>query len=169
MKKKIRNVVLLSLVLLTIFSFGCGSKEVESAVITRDDARVGGSLSFVYNKDTRKIYVGGDGEVVQYSSANDTLGFEEGCRVGLKITAPNEELDLTTATFEMNDIKYSMGNFLEMVNGQPQRYFTVYPKVSKEDDTVEMSITWQEKTKRQDYKLIIVEGTKFMDKDGNIN
>ncbi len=168
MKRKIKIFLLMSLILTTVFSFGCGGRELESASITRDDARTGGSLSFVYNKDTRKIYVGGEGEVIQYSSANDALGFEEGCRVGLKITAPDEELDLSTATLEMNDIKYSMGNFLEKINDKPQRFFNIYPAVSKQDDTVEFSITWQEKTKEQKYKLIIASGTKFMNKDGEI-
>lgn len=168
MRKKVKLFVLMSLVFVAIFSSGCGKTELESASITRDDARTGGSLSFVYNADTRKIYVGGEGEVVQYSSANESLGFDEGCRVGLKITAPDEELDLSTATLEMNDIKYAMGNFLEKINDKPQRFFNIYPAVSKQDDTVEFSITWQEKTKEQNYKLIIVSGTKFMDKEGNV-
>ncbi len=168
MKKKFRIALLMFLVGVSLISFGCGKKEAESAKITRDDARVGGSLSFVYNKDKREILVGGDGEVIQYSLANDTLGFDSGCRIGLKIAAPDDKLDLSTATLKINDVRYSMGDFLEKINDEPQRFFTIFPEVSKEDDKVEFSICWSNKTKRQDYKLIIEKGTKFMDKDGNI-
>ncbi len=168
MKKKLKIFIVMSFVALSLMSFGCGKKEVESAKITRDDARVGGTLSFVYNKDTRKVKLGGDGEVVQYSDANDTLGFDEGCRIGLKITAPDTALNLETASLKMNDVRYSMGNFLEKINGEPQRFFTIYPEVSKEDNTIELSIVWGEKIKKQDYKIEIAKGTKFMDKDGNI-
>lgn len=168
MKKSFKCLIVGALVGILILSFGCGKKELESAKISRDDARVGGSLSFVYNKDKREIFVGGEGEVIQYSLANDTLGFDEGCRVGLKITAPDDKLDLSTASLKINDVRYSMGDFLEKINDEPQRFFTIYPKVSKEDDKVEFSIVWSNKTKRQDYKLVIEKGTKFMDKDGNI-
>lgn len=164
----LKYAAVMSFVVLTLFSFGCGKKAVEPASISRDDARVGGSLSFVYNKDKREIRVGGEGEVVQYSSKNDSLGFEEGCRIGLKITAPDGDFDLTTASLKMNDIRYSMGDFLSQVNGKPQRVFTIYPKVSKEDDCVKFYINWSDKTKGQDYKLIVEKGTKFMDKEGNI-
>ncbi len=168
MKNVMKFAGVMSLVMLCVFSFGCGKKGVDNATITRDDARVGGSLSFVYNKDKREVIVGGDGEIVQYSSKNDTLGFDEGCRIGLKITAPEGDFDLKTASLKMNDIRYAMGDFLTQINGEPQRFFVIYPKVSKEDDVVKFSIAWSDKTKRQDYKLIVAEGTKFMDKDGNV-
>jgi hypothetical protein len=167
--KKLKIFVLFSLVFLTIFSFGCGAQEVESASITRDDARVGGSLSFVYNSDTRKISVGGEGEVVQYSSANESLGYDEGTRVGLKITAPNEVADISSGTLSINDVRYSIKDLLVKVDGQPQRFFEIYPKVSDVDDSVEFSITWKDKTKRQDYQLCIVKGTKFMQSDGSVD
>jgi len=169
MKKSLRFVVLMLLVGVSLLSFGCGKKEVDSATITRDDARVGGSLSFVYNKDTRKVHIGGDGEVIQYSLANDTLGFDDGCRVGLKITAPDEKVDLKTASLKMNDVRYAMGDFLEQINGQPQRFFTIYPSFTEEDREVELTIVWGDKIKKQDYKIIIEKGTKFMDKEGNIS
>ncbi len=165
--KKVKIFVIF-MCLVSIFCFaGCGDKELPSASITRDDARTGGSLSFVYDKNDRIVYVGGQDEVVQFSSADETLGLSEGNRIGLKVTAPDEQLDLTTSMLEMNGVKYSSGDFLEEVNGQKQRFFNIYPLLSNKDEKVEFSITWQEGTKVQDYKIKIIEGTKFMDKEGN--
>lgn len=169
MKKCKVLVVLLCLMMVFPFiSFGCGSKEIDSASIVRDELRTGGSLSFVYDKNQRVAYVGGEDEVVQFSEADESKGLSEGCRIGLKVTAPDENLDLETATLEMNGVNYSSGNFLETINGQKQRFFNLYPLVSKEDDEIKFSVTWQDGTKQQDYKIIMVSGTKYMQKDGNV-
>lgn len=169
MKKCKVLVVLLCLMMIFPFiSFGCGSKEIDSASIVRDDLRTGGSLSFVYDKSQRVVYVGGEDEVVQFSEADESKGLSEGCRIGLKVTAPDEKLDLETATLEMNGVNYSSGNFLETINGQKQRFFNLYPLVSKEDDEIKFSVTWQDGTKQQDYKIIMVSGTKYMQKDGSV-
>ena len=169
MKKCKVLVVLLCLMMIFPFiSFGCGSKELDSASIVRDNLRTGGSLSFVYDKSQRVVYVGGEDEVVQFSEADESKGLSEGCRIGLKVTAPDENLDLETATLEMNGVNYSSGNFLETINGQKQRFFNLYPLVSKEDDEIKFSVTWQDGTKQQDYKIIMVSGTKYMQKDGNV-
>lgn len=163
------NILIFITIFLSLFSLcGCGDKDLPSAKITRDDLRTGGSLSFVYDSDQREIFVGGEDEVVQYSSADESKGLEAGCRVGLKVTAPDETLDLTNATLEMNGINYSAGTFLESVNGQLQRFFNIYPLVSKDNITIKFSVVWQDGTKEQNYTLKIVDGTKFMDKDGNI-
>ena len=160
-------------VILCIFSVlalcGCGNKELDSASIVRDDLRTGGSLSFVYDQKECIIYIGGQDEVVQYSQADETRDLDAGCRVGLKVTAPNENLDLSTATLEMNGVNYSSGSFLEKINGQRQRFFNLYPIVSPKDDRVSFSVTWQDGTEKQTYKIIIVPGTKFEDKNGNIS
>ena len=149
--------------------FGCGEKELPSAKITRDDARTGGSLSFVYDKKERTVTIGGRGEVVQYSSADETSGVEEGTRVGLKITAPDEKVDLSTATLEMNGVHYSSSNFLETINGQKQRFFEIEPLVSENDEKIELKICWAEGTKEQVYQIVIAPGTKFLDKNGEIS
>ena len=168
MKKKVKVAAVMLFVAVSLFSFGCGKKEVGSAKITRDDARVGGTLSFVYNEDKREVRIGGDGEVVQYSLANEALGFDEGCRVGLKFTAPDDKIDLSTASLKMNDVRYSMGNFLERINDEPQRFFTIYPKFSKDDREMKICVSWGDKVKKQEYKVIIEKGTMFMDKDGKV-
>lgn len=166
MKKKVFLLSILCVFMMTTLC-GCG-KNLESASVTRDEARTGGSLSFVYDKENRSIYIGGEGEVIQYSSADESRGLGEGCRVGFKVTAPNEELDLTTAKMEMNGVNYSAPDFLESIDGQLQRFFYLYPSISKEDEKVEFCVTWQDGAKEQCYKIFVVEGTKFMDKDGNV-
>lgn len=146
---------------------GC-NQELSAAKITRDDARTGGSLSFVYDAAQRTIFVGGQNEIVQFSSADEAKNLSEGNRIGIKVTAPDEKLDLSSATLNMNDVSYSSGEFLERVNDQRQRFFNIYPMFSKKDRQVSFSITWQEGTCEQHYKIIVVDGTKFLDKDGNI-
>lgn len=147
--------------------FGCG-KKLPSATIVRDDARTGGSLSFVYDKNQRTISIGGEGEVLQYVSASEEKGYEEGNRVGLKITAPDEKLDLSTAKLEMNGIAYSAGSFLETINGERQRFFEIFPIFSEDNRETCLKIVWEEGAEKQNYRITIVSGTKFMDKDGNI-
>lgn len=166
--KKIKSFAIL-MFLISIFCItGCSNKELPSAAITRDDARTGGSLSFVYDKADRVIYLGGQGEIVQFSSSNESLGLDEGNRVGLKVVAPNENLDLESSLLEMNGVSYSSGEFLETANGQKQRFFNIYPLVSKDDEKIVFSITWQEGTKTQKYEIKIIDGTKFMDNEGNV-
>ncbi|MBP3619673.1 MAG: hypothetical protein J6J24_03335 [Clostridia bacterium] len=166
MKKKVFLTMMLTLCL--FFVCGCGAKNLESASIVRDEARVGGSLSFVYDQNGKTVYIGGENEVVQYSAKDESRGLEEGNRVGLKVTAPNEKLELESATLEMNGITYSAKEFLESVEGNLQRFFYVYPYFSKNDDIVKFCVKWQDGTKEQCYKIYIVEGTRFMDKSGNV-
>ncbi|MBP3431476.1 MAG: hypothetical protein J6K39_01295 [Clostridia bacterium] len=166
--KKLKIGLLILCIFSSICLAGCGDVELEAATIVRDDARTGGSLSFVYDKNQRMIYFGGTEEVVQYSGADESRGMEEGCRVGLRVTAPNESLDLETATLEMNGIHYSSSQFLENINGQPQRFFSIYPIVNKEDEEIMFKVKWSDGTKEQEYKIVVVKGTKFMNKDGEI-
>ena len=152
----------------SIFALSGCDKDVSSAQIVRDDARTGGSLSFVYDQKERMVFFGGEDEVVQYSSADETKNLDEGCRVGLKVSAPSDVTNVENATLEMNGINYSSADFLESVNGQKQRFFNVYPSVSKEDKEVGFAVKWQDGTKKQKYKIKIEKGTKFMKKDGTI-
>ena len=164
--KKVKFFVFLSIFMLIFVEFGCASKEISSANVFRDDMRVGGSLSFVYDKNDRKIYVGGQDEVIQYSQGNEI--FDAGTRVGLKIVAPDEKLGINTAKLEMNGISYAAEDFLEKVNGTLQRYFLIYPLVSKGNSKVKFSVIWQDGVKEQSYLLQVVDGTKFMNEDGEI-
>ncbi len=166
---KMLKVVLIMLCLsCAVLASGCGDKQLPSAKITRDEARVGGSLSFVFDQNDGVVYVGGKDEYLSYTTGDESKGYAEGNRVGLKVTAPDVELDLENAVLEMNDVTYSAGDFLESVNGENQRFFYIYPSFDKKNNEVSFSITWQEGTKAQEYRVIVVEGTKFLNQNGEI-
>ncbi len=148
---------------------GCGDKALPSANIVRDDARVGGSLSFVYDKDERVITIGGKDEVLQFSSADEERGLGKGNRFGIKVIAPDEKLDLESATLKMNDQTYSSGTFLEEISGQKQRFFNLYPLFTEKDREVCFTICWQDGTEKQEYKIVVAPGTKFMNENGEIS
>ena len=157
--KKILMVVCLSCAFLLA---GCNEKELPSATIVRDDARTGGSISFVYDKHTRTVTVGGQDEIIQYSSDE----ISPGTRVGLKVTAPDENIDLSSAKLEMNDQNYT--NFMEKINDTPQRFFVIYPTLSEKDNNVSFTVTWADNTKPQTYKITVAPGTKFMSQNGEV-
>ena len=48
------------------------------------------------------FYVGGEDEYLTYTTGDESKGYAEGNRVGLKVTAPDVELDLDNAVLEMN-------------------------------------------------------------------
>lgn len=166
--KKLKGLLVFLCLTCVLLSAGCGDKELPSAKIVRDDQRTGGSLSFVYDSRDRVVYIGGEDEVIQYSTANEEKGYGEGTRIGLKVTAPDEDLDLENATLEMHGINYSSGDFLETINGQKQRFFNIYPLVSKDDKEIYFTVKWQDGTKKQEYKIVVVDGTKFMQSDGTL-
>lgn len=166
MKKKIFVLVWLCLGMMCLY--GCGTKKLDNASIVRDEARVGGSLSFVYDKGKSVVYLGGENEVVQFSAKDESRNLEAGNRIGIKVVAPDEKLDFEGASLEMNGITYSAKEFLETVGGNVQRFFYIYPYFSKDDDVVRFCVKWQDGVKEQCYKLVVVEGTKFMDEFGEI-
>ncbi len=148
-----------------ILCSGCGEKELSSANVFRDDARTGGTLSFVYDKDDRVIYIGGEDEYIQYSSADEERGLSAGNRVGLKVVAPDEKLDLNESRLEMNKVVYSGGSFLESENGEKQRFFVIKPLFSDKVREVSFKVCWQDGTKEQTYKVVVKDGTKFLEKE----
>lgn len=158
--KKVRKIALGMCFLMIFCLFGCG-KDVESAKISRDDERVGGSLSLVYDKKERLISVGGEGEVLQYSDGNIEKGYAEGNRVGLKVTCPDVDLNLENSKLMMNGRTYSVGDFYQTVDGQKQRFFNIYPAFSQDDKEVFFSIVWDKGIEEQKYKMKIVDGTIF--------
>ena len=143
---------------------GCGEKELPSAKIVRDDSRTGGSLSFVYDERDRIVYIGGKDEYIQFSAADDILGLSEGNRVGLKVFTPDESLDVSYAKLEMNGVNYNANEFMEYENGNIQRFFVIKPLFSNEVKENSFKITWEEGSKEQEYKIIVKDGTKFLEK-----
>lgn len=157
-----KRVFLVFLVLLIVFQVGCGTKSYPSANIVRDEANTGGNLSFVYDMNERKVYFGGEGEFLQYYSADEMRDLEEGYRVGLKVIAPNEVKNLEDAVLEINGTTYS--EFLEKIDGQEQNYFYIYPTFNEKSKEVNFVITWNKNAKPQKYKVILNEKTNFLER-----
>lgn len=155
--------ICLILVLCVLVLCGCEEK-MSSASITRDEAKTGGSLSFVYDMHDRTIYIGGEGEFVQYTAENISKGIESGNVIGLKIEAPNEVENVSETVVEMNGKVYK--DLAVEINGNEQRFFYFYPDLQSEDLT--FSIDWNERLKGQNYKLVLVKGTKFLDENGEV-
>ena len=161
--KNLRKIALGMCFLIVFCLFGCG-KNIESAKISRDDERVGGSLSFVYDKKERLISVGGDGEILQYCAANIEKGYDEGNRVGIKVVAPDVDFNLENSKLKMNGRTYAMGEFYQTVDGQKQRFFNLYPIFSEDDKEACFSVVWDKGIEEQKYKVKIADGTVFAQK-----
>ena len=155
-----KKVLLIFLILLSIVSTACGTKIYSSATITRDEANTGGDISFVYDEHTKNIYFGGEGEYLQYYSADEVKGLDEGYRVGIKVIAPSEVKNLEDAVLEINGNKYN--DFFEKIESQPQNYFYIYPTFSEKTKEIKFKITWTQMSKPQKYKVVLNEKTKFL-------
>ena len=156
-----KKVLLIFLILLSIVSTACGTKIYSSATITRDEANTGGDISFVYDERNRNIYFGGEGEYLQYYSADEVKGLDEGYRVGIKVIAPSEVKNLEDAVLEINGNKYN--DFFEKIESQPQNYFYIYPTFNEKTKEVNFKIKWTQMSKPQKYKVILNEKTKFLE------
>ena len=157
-----KKVLLIFLILLSIVSTACGTKIYSSATITRDEANTGGDISFIYDEHTKNIYFGGEGEYLQYYSADEVKGLDEGYRVGIKVIAPSEVKNLEDAVLEINGNKYN--DFFEKIESQPQNYFYIYPTFNENTKEVNFKITWNQSSKTQKYKVILNEKTNFLGK-----
>ncbi len=152
------------LLLITLFASGCGAESYPSAIITRDEANTGGNLSFVYDSHDRCVYFGGEGEYIQFYSGDEVKGLDEGYRVGIKVTAPNDVESVEGATLEVNGASYT--DFLEKVEGQEQNYFYIYPIFSEKTRETNFNITWNKNAKPQIYKIILKKQTNFLKGEG---
>ena len=155
-----KKVLLIFLILLSIVSTACGTKIYSSATITRDEANTGGDISFIYDEHTKNIYFGGEGEYLQYYSADEVKGLDAGYRVGIKVIAPSEVKNLEDAVLEINGNKYN--DFFEKIESQPQNYFYIYPTLSEKTKEIKFKITWTQMSKPQKYKVVLNEKTKFL-------
>ena len=155
-----KKVLLIFLILLSIVSTACGTKIYSSATITRDEANTGGDISFIYDEHTKNIYFGGEGEYIQFYSANEVSGLDAGYRVGIKVIAPSEVKNLDDTVLEVNGTSYT--DFLEKIEGQEQNYFYIYPTFSEDSRETNFKITWNKNAKPQSYKIILNEKTNFL-------
>ena len=91
-------------------------------------------------------------------------GLDEGYRVGIKVTAPNDVESVEGATLEVNGTSYT--DFLEKIEGQEQNYFYIYPTFSEDSRETNFKITWNKNAKPQSYKIILNEKTNFLKSEG---
>lgn len=169
MRKKCNFLAFFICFLMIFTLFGCNNKEIDYATLKRDDANIGGSLTFVYDSSAHIAYFGGENQVVQYYDANVLNNNTAGCRVGVKIIAPTDIKDFSKATLIMNKIEYTEGSFLETVDGEIQNFANIYPVVSPDANKIKFIIKWGDKIKEQEYEIIIVEGTLFMNEKGEVS
>ncbi len=164
MKKFLRFTSFLLFFVCCFSLYGCGGKQVSSANILRDDERTGGSLSFVYDDKNRTITFGGEGEYIQYYEKSIEKNLTEGNRLGLKVIAPKEIKDLSKTTVEMNGVTFA--DIAVKINGESQDFFNIYPLVNENTKTIKFTILWDEQVEKQEYTIIIKDGTKLLNKDG---
>lgn len=163
---KFKSLICVLLIFMAISFAGCGGKEVSSAKISRDDEMTGGSLSFIYDENSRTIFVGGEGEFIQYYEKDLSKGWESGNRIGLKIEAPSEVENLKKTTLEMNGVTFT--DMFVKIDGQQQNFFNIYPVVTETTNEIVFKITWEEEIATQTYTIKIVEGTALLDNEGNV-
>ena len=86
--------------------------------------------------------------------------------VGLKVIAPSEIKDYGKVTLEMGGQSYS--DLFQVVSGQKQNYFYIYPAFSEENREASIKINWADDIESQEYKVYIVSGTKFLNENGEV-
>ena len=161
-----RTKILLFLLIIPVcFLCACNNKSFEYQVLERDIYNTGGNLTFVYDDATHTAIFGGEGETVQFYTQDIAKGWaEEGCRIGIRILAPNGLKEYKSASATLDDEELTSKDFFIETNGNVQ--FAVFqPIVSKEKSQVDLKITWQEGYEKQIYHIIIKEGTIFMEKN----
>lgn len=138
---------------------GCAEKvDLPYSVMERDAGKTGGeNLTFSYNAHEHILTVGGDGEKIEFYTANSSIGRNiAGNYIGVKIAAPEGVRDFKEAKLEFNGKTTQNGEFLV-----GKDFTIVYPKVTEKERDFEIKITWQKNAKPQTYKVHIAEGTKL--------
>ena len=121
---------------------------------------VDGDISIEYDKDLRNIFLGGQGESLQFREADITKGLTEGgYYVGIEFAAADKLDNLETGIMEFNGKRQEGGEFFSEVGGQRQAKFVIYPRFSEKDRTATLKLTWQDGSQEQVYKIILREGT----------
>ena len=160
--KYLKSCLVLFLCLVSLCFYGCDKKSISQSELTRDNYNTGGNLSFYYDQQTQVAYFGGEGEVVQFYQEDIAKGWTgKGCRVGVSLLIPPELKDFKSSSAEIDGKSLNANDFIIEVN-EEMSFAQFQPIVSKENSTVEIEITWEENTQSQTYKIIIQEGTIFM-------
>ena len=159
-----KKYIMLIFVLLFCFVGGCNNKSFTQPVLTRDNFNTGGNISFFYDKEAFIAYFGGEGDVVQFYNVDIAKGWDEdGCRVGVQLDLPKEIDDFKSATAKVDEKNLTSKDFIIEIDEQTQ-IAVFHPIVSEDKKHISIEITWAEGVEPQEYKIIIKEGTIFMEK-----
>ena len=154
-----------ALALICLFLLTACQQNLPYSSVTRDDEMTGGSLSFSYNEEAHIAEFGGEGEIVQFYSADIAKGWEEeGCRVGIAFSAPSEVKDFEGSSIWVDGEKIAGGEFYQTVNGQKVGRVVLTPLVSEEKREIQIKVEWNDNSPAQTYKIRIKDGTQFMNK-----
>ncbi len=159
-----KKLVIVILLILPLVLCGCNTN-LANADVTRDQMQIGGALSFSYDKSSAIITMGGENEVVQYYQENLEQGFtEEGPRVGLKFTAPNEIDGYEGIKIWVDNQENPPYVKQKQVNGVFTREIEIFPLITDVNKKIEIKIIWKSGTKEQTYLLNFAKGTSLMKK-----
>jgi len=153
------------LLLISFLSFyGCDKKSFSQPVLTRDNYNTGGNITFFYDQQSYVAYFGGEGEIIQYYEQDIAKGWrEEGCRVGISLLLPNNLEDYKSATAKINGKELNSTDFIVEIN-EETKIAQFQPIVNEKNKVINLKITWEEDSQSQEYKIVIKEGTMFMQK-----
>lgn len=148
---------------LLFLSCGCSQKEVDNALIFRDSSMTGGNITFSYDRQNGKIYFGGEGETIQFYEKDISKGWnDDGCRIGLSIISPISIDDVDGIEIKLDGKVVKENNLFSIVNDDEIPQINLFPIVSQEKKNLTLEIKWSSSTKTQNYEIIILEGTNFM-------
>ena len=163
--KFLKSSFIILLCVVSIFLCGCEKKSFSQPDFTRDNYNTGGNLTFYYDQQAHVAYFGGEGEVVQYYEEDVAKGWtEKGCRVGISLTLPTEIEDYKSASAKVNGKEYNSNDFIVEINDETV-IAQFQPIVSEDNRIINIKISWQEDSEAQEYKIIIKEGTIFMQEE----
>ena len=160
--KTLKSVVALILIMTCVFLCGCDKKSFSQPILSRDNYNTGGNLTFVYDSQAQVAYFGGEGEVVQYYQEDIAKGWtEKGCRVGVSMLLPKELKDYKSATAKINNKELKSNDFIVEID-ENTVIAQFQPLVSEEKRIIEIEVTWADNSQAQEYKIVIKDGTLFM-------
>lgn len=159
-----KRVIISCFIFVCLFAITACQHDLPYSQVSRDSEMTGGSLSFVYDNESHTAFFGGEGEIVQFYHADIAKGWkEEGCRVGVMLTAPSQVDDFESGSIWVDGEKIQGGEFFNFVGETRVRRVNLTPIVSKEKSEIEIKIEWSDGVPAQVYKIQIKEGTQFME------
>ncbi len=162
--KKLKVFVIFFVLVVSLFMPACGKQTLNQPALQRDNQHIGGNLSFEYDNQTHTAYFGGEGQYIEFYDIDIARDFQKkGNRIGIKVTAPLEVDDFDTGIATAGDEKIEGGEFYSQVDGKKTREAVFYPIIKKDQRVVNLNIVWQDGIKEQCYKIVIKDGTKFVD------